>query len=71
MPRFVSISALAALVGALWAAAAGWWSPAALAQGEVNVYSARKEALIRPLLDAFTVQTGITVNLASGGERMR
>ena len=30
---------------------------------EVNVYSARKEALIKPLLDRFTSETGITVNL--------
>lgn len=35
-------------------------------QGEVNLYSARKEALIKPLLDDFTTQTGITVNLVTG-----
>ena len=33
---------------------------------EVNVYSGRKEALIRPVLDRFTEQTDITVNLVSG-----
>ena len=33
---------------------------------EVNVYSARKEALIKPLLDKFTHQTGIQVNLITG-----
>ncbi|MEM9601923.1 MAG: Fe(3+) ABC transporter substrate-binding protein [Pseudomonadota bacterium] len=33
---------------------------------EVNVYSARKEALIRPLLDTFSERTGITVNLLTG-----
>ena len=32
----------------------------------VNVYSARKEALIKPLLDDFTVATGIQVNLITG-----
>ncbi len=32
----------------------------------MNVYSARKEALIKPLLDKFTQQTGITVNLVTG-----
>lgn len=32
----------------------------------VNVYSARKEALIKPLLDKFSQQTGITVNLLTG-----
>lgn len=34
---------------------------------EVNVYSARKEALIKPILDDFTQQTGIKVNLVTGG----
>ena len=33
---------------------------------EVNVYSARKEALIKPILDEFSKQTGITVNLITG-----
>lgn len=33
---------------------------------EVNVYSARKEALIKPLLDSFTAKTGIEVNLITG-----
>lgn len=33
---------------------------------EVNVYSARKEQLIKPLLDKFTEQTGIKVNLITG-----
>ncbi|UWN51001.1 Iron deficiency-induced protein A [Alcanivorax sp. ALC70] len=43
---------------------------------EVNVYSARKEALIKPLLDRYTEQTGVTVNLITGSadalvERMK
>ena len=33
---------------------------------EVNIYSARKEVLIKPLLDAFTAATGIAVNLVTG-----
>ncbi len=33
---------------------------------EVNVYSARKEALIKPILDKFTQQTNIKVNLVTG-----
>ena len=33
---------------------------------EVNVYSARKEALIKPLFDQFTKETGIQVNLVTG-----
>ncbi|MCX7545777.1 Fe(3+) ABC transporter substrate-binding protein [Marinicella gelatinilytica] len=33
---------------------------------EVNVYSARKEALIKPALDRFQTETGIKVNLVTG-----
>jgi iron(III) transport system substrate-binding protein len=33
---------------------------------EVNIYSARQEALIKPLLDKFTEETGVTVNLVTG-----
>ncbi len=33
---------------------------------ELNVYSARKEALIKPLLDQFVTETGIQVNLVTG-----
>jgi iron(III) transport system substrate-binding protein len=40
----------------------------ARAEGEVNIYSARQEVLIRPLLDAFTQATGTKVNVVSGGE---
>ena len=42
-----------------------FWIAPALQAAEVNVYSARKEVLIRPLLNAFTAQTGIVVNLVS------
>ncbi|OUR65790.1 Fe(3+) ABC transporter substrate-binding protein [Methylophaga sp. 42_25_T18] len=48
--------ALLALLSAVFAV------PAYAAE-EVNLYSARKEALIKPLLDRFTEQTGVTVNL--------
>lgn len=34
---------------------------------EVNVYSARQEALIKPILDRFTEESGIEVNLITGG----
>lgn len=37
-----------------------------LANTQVNVYSARKEALIKPVLDTFSKKTGITVNLITG-----
>jgi iron(III) transport system substrate-binding protein len=33
---------------------------------EVNVYSARQEELIKPVLDKFSAQTGIKVNLITG-----
>ena len=33
---------------------------------EVNIYSARNEALIKPLLDRFTQQSGTQVNLVTG-----
>lgn len=35
---------------------------------DVNLYSSRQEALIKPLLEKFTEQTGIAVNLVSGGD---
>ncbi|MEX2352971.1 MAG: Fe(3+) ABC transporter substrate-binding protein [Gammaproteobacteria bacterium] len=34
---------------------------------EVNIYSARNEALIKPLLDRFSDETGVEVNLVTGG----
>lgn len=40
-------------------------APALADDQEVNVYSSRKEELIKPLLDRFTAQTGITVNLVT------
>lgn len=33
---------------------------------EVNVYSARQDSLITPLLDRFSASTGIKVNLITG-----
>jgi len=38
---------------------------AAYAADEVNLYSARKEKLIKPLLDIFTKESGIKVNLVT------
>ena len=37
-----------------------------LVADELNVYSARQESLIKPLLDKFTESTGIKVNLVTG-----
>jgi iron(III) transport system substrate-binding protein len=48
---------------------------AALAAGEVNIYSYRQEVLIRPLLDEFTKTTGTKVNIVyvkdAGIERLK
>lgn len=41
-------------------------SVSAQAAEEVNLYSARKEALILPLLERFSAETGIEVNLVTG-----
>jgi iron(III) transport system substrate-binding protein len=41
-------------------------STTAHAEGVVNLYSAQKEHLIRPILDHFTEKTGIKVNMTSG-----
>jgi len=38
----------------------------AAGKGEVNVYSARNENLIKPLIDRFTEESGIRVNLVTG-----
>ncbi|MFT2092636.1 extracellular solute-binding protein [Paraglaciecola sp. 2405UD69-4] len=44
---------------------ASFLSPFVMAE-QINLYSARKEALIKPLLDKFTAETGISVNLVTG-----
>jgi iron(III) transport system substrate-binding protein len=41
-------------------------NPFFVSAAEVNIYSARKEALIKPLFDQFTNQTDIKVNLVTG-----
>jgi iron(III) transport system substrate-binding protein len=41
-------------------------APAGQTEGQVVIYSARREALMKPLVDAFTAQTGIKVTLKSG-----
>ncbi len=57
--------ALPSLMAAVITISAGLIQHAHAAE-EVNLYSARKEALIKPLLDAFTQDTGIKVNLLTG-----
>ena len=54
-------------LAAVLMAIAGSLQPlSAAAGGEVNLYSARKENLIKPLLERFTAETGIEVNLVTG-----
>ena len=55
-----------AKAGGVVIAAATFIAPPPAAGAEVNVYSARQEVLIKPLLDAFEARTGITVNLVGG-----
>lgn len=59
IPAFAAAAVAAATLTALPALQA-------VAAEEVNIYSYRKEVLIKPLLDQFTEATGITVNLVSG-----
>lgn len=49
---------LSLLAAALGSAALPVWAE------EVNIYSHRQPELIQPLLDAFTAETGVTVNIA-------
>lgn len=62
----MSKTAIKLALTALTAALALPVSSLATADGEVNVYSARKEALIKPILETFSEQTGIEVNLVTG-----
>ncbi len=57
---------LAARLGAAGLAAVAALAVATPASADVNVYSARKEALIKPLLDRFTAATGVQVKLVTG-----
>ena len=57
MKKAASILSLASTLALLGAAFP------ALADGEVNIYSYRQPELIKPLLDAFTKETGITTNV--------
>ncbi|MFW1676779.1 Fe(3+) ABC transporter substrate-binding protein [Pontibacter sp. JAM-7] len=54
------------VLGVLALSAFGLIFSGVVSAAEVNVYSARKEALIKPLLDRFTEETGIDVNLITG-----
>ncbi len=53
---------LALILGAALAGTA-WWGAASASAAEVNLYSERQKFLIGPLLEAFTKETGIKVNV--------
>ena len=55
-----------ARMGVVWGAVLGWCVMSNAVAAQLNLYSARKEALIQPLLERFTDQTGIAVNLLTG-----
>lgn len=55
--RFITLSSL--LIGL-------FVFSSSLFASEVNIYSARKEALIKPILDKFSAKTGIKINLITG-----
>lgn len=50
----------------LWTCVCLLFFSSTLFAAEVNIYSARKEALIKPLLDKYTEQTGVDINLVTG-----
>lgn len=62
--KFPSLARRALLASSFVVAAA----PAALADGEVNIYSYRQPTLIQPLLDAFTAETGVKANVIFANE---
>lgn len=65
-PRHTSGRLRAAAAATMMAAAALLAAPAIAAESVVNIYSARKEALILPLLERFKADTGIEFRLVTG-----
>ena len=61
---FKTFPLAAALAGAILAAPV---APALAHSGDVNIYSYREPALIQPLLDRFTAETGIKANVLFAG----
>jgi len=55
------------LSGLLLLVVAGFFVPSAPAADPLTIYSGRSERLIKPVLDAFTVATGIQIELLSSG----
>jgi iron(III) transport system substrate-binding protein len=54
------------VLGGALAAVVAWTGLAASASADVNIYSYRQEALIKPQLDAFSKVTGIKYHLVTG-----
>ena len=76
LTRFARGFGLAATLGFAATLIGGVIAAGSAVAAEVNVYSHRKEELIKPQLEAFTAATGIKVNLVTGNadaliERMR
>ncbi|WP_418138601.1 hypothetical protein AB8616_21675 [Marinomonas sp. RS-M-Aa-14] len=61
-----SIRKASTLLAVVGTSALSFSSLSAHAAGEVNVYSARAEALIAPLLDNFSKENDVKVNLITG-----
>jgi iron(III) transport system substrate-binding protein len=64
MKKMLSRTVSIAIAGTLLSAV--FFSGSVMAAEQVFVYSARKEALIKPILTRFTEETGIKVNLITG-----
>ena len=62
----MKIFAISLTIALATTSAFGMGSPDMLTSSELNIYSARKEALIKPLLDRFSEATGTQINLVTG-----
>ena len=62
----MKIAAIGLTIALATTSAFGMGSPDTLTSSELNIYSARKEALIKPLLDRFSEATGTQINLVTG-----
>lgn len=62
----MKIFAISLTIALATTSAFGMGSPDTLTSSELNIYSARKEALIKPLLDRFSEATSTQINLVTG-----
>jgi len=63
LARYASTTAIAALTVALFFTSNIAFAPAGWADGNVNIYSYREPTLVKPLIESFEKETGITVNM--------